>query len=68
MQQEKFMLIIEQRREQLGLNKREICIKAGITVQYYDKLLKNDSYMSINILNSLAQSVGLELKLCFIVC
>ncbi len=68
MEQEKFMLIIEQRREQLDLNKREICTKAGITVQYYDKLLKNDSYMSINILNSLAKSVGLELKLCFIVC
>lgn len=54
--------IIESTRVHRNISKRGLCLKAGITPQYYDLLLKNQSKGTFRVVNSLARALDMELK------
>ncbi len=54
--------IIESTRVHRNISKRALCQKSGITPQYYDLLLKNQSKGTYRVVNSLAKALEMELK------
>lgn len=57
--------LIEKHREFIGITKRQVAIKADITPQYYNDLIKGDKIPSISIVFALCDAVGADLKLLF---
>lgn len=54
--------VIEVTRVHRNISKRALCIKAGITPQYYDLLLKSQSKGTYRVINGLAKALDMELK------
>lgn len=61
MKEEKLIRIVEQRREELRLSKRELSVKAKLSHATYASLFKPKHEISLRVASAVLKAVGLKL-------
>ncbi len=60
-----FLLIIEIMRTKYAFSKKDFCKRCNITPDFYRKILNNQRYPSMEVLELMLESVGMELNITF---
>lgn len=61
MKDERLLKIIEARRDELGMSRRELSTKSKLSHATYASLLKPKHSMSLRVASAICKSVGLKL-------
>lgn len=59
---QRILLFIEKERTKQGFKKQSYCKEAGITVQYYAKILEGKSSPAYEIIEKMLQVLGYKLE------